>query len=154
MINLNLLTFSTNFFVAVVQSLSRVHVFVTPWTAACQAPPLSTISRSLLKFMSVELVMPSNHLILCCPLLLFFAFNLSQHQGLFLLCRLDFNWENHLPVGAKVWCKLRKTLVNGGYSQFYFLIEMYKYSSSNTSMGCHFDSVLTEQAAILWQTFS
>ena len=44
--------------------------FVTPWTVAHQAPLSSTISRSLLKFMSIELVMLSNHLILYCPLLL------------------------------------------------------------------------------------
>ena len=54
----------------VVQSLSRVWLFVTPWTAAHQAPLSSTISRSLLKLMSLELVMPSNHLILCHNLLL------------------------------------------------------------------------------------
>ena len=53
-----------------VQSLSHVQLFVTPWTAACQASPCITSSRSLLKLMSVELVMPSNHLILCHPLLL------------------------------------------------------------------------------------
>ena len=54
----------------VVQSLSRVHLFVTPWTAARQASLSFTISWSLLKLMSIELVMPSNHLILCNPLLL------------------------------------------------------------------------------------
>ena len=54
----------------VVQSLSRVQLFATPWTAACQASLSFTISRSLLKLMSIESVMPSNHLILCCPLLL------------------------------------------------------------------------------------
>ena len=42
----------------------------TPWTAACQASLSITNSQSLLKFMSIESVMPSNHLILCCPLLL------------------------------------------------------------------------------------
>ena len=47
-----------------VQSLSRVRLFSTPWIKACQA------SRSLLKLMSIELVMPSSHLILCRPLLL------------------------------------------------------------------------------------
>ena len=47
-----------------------VPLFATPWTAACQAPLSSTISWSLLKFMSIELVIPSNHLMLCCPLLL------------------------------------------------------------------------------------
>ena len=53
-----------------VQSLSRVQLFVTPWTAACQACLSITNSWSLPKLMSIELVMPSNHLILCCPLLL------------------------------------------------------------------------------------
>ena len=58
-----------NTFVAI-QSLSRVRIFATPGTAACQAPLSSTISWSLLKLMSIELVMLSNHLILCRPLLL------------------------------------------------------------------------------------
>ena len=53
-----------------VQSLSRVRLFVTPWTAACQASLSITNSRSLLKLKSIELVMPSHHLILCRPLLL------------------------------------------------------------------------------------
>ena len=47
-----------------------VQLSATPWTAACQASPLITSSRSLLKLMSIELVMPSNHLMLCHPLLL------------------------------------------------------------------------------------
>ena len=50
--------------------LSRVQLFVIPWTAAHQASLSITNSRSLLKLMSIELVMPSNHLILCRPLLL------------------------------------------------------------------------------------
>ena len=53
-----------------VQSLSRVWLFATPWTAACQASLSITNSRSLPKLMSFELVMPSSHLILCRPLLL------------------------------------------------------------------------------------
>ena len=53
-----------------VQSLSHVQLFATPWTAAHQASLSITNSRSLLKLMSIELVMPSNHLILCRPLLL------------------------------------------------------------------------------------
>ena len=54
----------------VVQSLRCVWLFATPWTAACQPSPSFTISRSWLKLMSIKSVMPSNHLILCCPLLL------------------------------------------------------------------------------------
>ena len=53
-----------------VQSLSHVQLFVTPWTAAFQASLSITNSRILLKFISIELVMPSNLLILCPPLLL------------------------------------------------------------------------------------
>ena len=53
-----------------VQSLSRVRLFATPWTAAHQASLSITNSQSLLKLMSIKLVMPSNHLILCHPLLL------------------------------------------------------------------------------------
>ena len=53
-----------------VQSLSRVQLFVTPWTAAHQASLPIANSRSFLKLMSIELVMPSSHLILCRPLLL------------------------------------------------------------------------------------
>ena len=61
---------SLNWYVSSVQSLSRVQLFKTPWTAACQASLSITNSWSLLKLMSIELVIPSNHLILCRPLLL------------------------------------------------------------------------------------
>ena len=53
-----------------VQSLIHVQLFVTPWTAARQASMSFTNSQSLLEFMSIESVMPSNHLILCRPFLL------------------------------------------------------------------------------------
>ena len=56
--------------IVVVQSLSCVQFFAAPWTAACLASLSVLISRNLLKLMSIELVMPSNHLILCRPLLL------------------------------------------------------------------------------------
>ena len=54
----------------VVQSLSHVQLFATPWTVAWQAPLSFTISQNMLKLMSIESVMPANHLILCLPLLL------------------------------------------------------------------------------------
>ena len=57
-------------FFSVVQSLSCVQLFVTPWTVAHQASLSFTVSQSLLKLMSIESVMPSNHLILCRLLLL------------------------------------------------------------------------------------
>ena len=60
----------TQLYFVVVQSLSCVQLLVTPQTVAHQAPLSFIISQSLLKFTSIELMMPSNHLILCCPLLL------------------------------------------------------------------------------------
>ena len=62
--NLLVTTFSS------VQSLNRVQFFATPWTATLQATLSVTNSRRLLKFVSIESVMSSNHLIFCCPLLL------------------------------------------------------------------------------------
>ena len=64
-----------------VQSLSRVQLFATSWTAALQASLSIINSWSLRKLISIKLVMPSNHLILCHPLPS--ALNLSQHQGPF-----------------------------------------------------------------------
>ena len=63
-----------------VQLLSHVQLFVTPWTVAHQASLSITNAWSLLKLISIKSVMPSNHLILCHPLL---SPSLSQHQGLF-----------------------------------------------------------------------
>ena len=62
-----------------VQSLDHVRLFATPWTAACQAPLFLTVSQSLLKLMSIESVMPSNHLMLCHPFSS--CLHLSQHQS-------------------------------------------------------------------------
>ena len=67
-INIFFLPVSTCY-ISSVQSLSHVQLFVTLWTAACQASLPITNSRNLLKLMSIESVMPSNHLILCRPLL-------------------------------------------------------------------------------------
>ena len=67
-----------------VQSLSRIWVFATPWTAASQASLSITNCQNLLKLMSIESVMPSSHLTLCRPLLLLPSV-LSQHQGYYLI---------------------------------------------------------------------
>ena len=56
-------------YISSVRSLSHVRLFVTSWTAGCQASLFITNSQSLLKLMSIELVMPPNYLIFCCPLL-------------------------------------------------------------------------------------
>ena len=61
---------SFNHVVVVVQLPSHVRLFATPWAAACQASLSFTVSPSLLKLISIESMIPSNHLILCRPLLL------------------------------------------------------------------------------------
>ena len=81
--------------VVVVQSLSRVQLLVTPWTAPHQASLSFTISRSLLKLMSIKLVMPFNHLILCCPLLLL--------PSIFPSIRVFFNESALLIRCPKYW---------------------------------------------------
>ena len=78
--------------VVAVQLLSRLRLIATPWTAAHQASPSFAISWSLLKFMFIASVMPSNHLILSPPSLP--ALNICQHQGL-------FQWVSSLHQGAK-----------------------------------------------------
>ena len=105
-----------------VQSLSRVQLFVTPWTAAHRASLSITNSWSLLKLTSIESVMPSNHLILCCPLLL-----LPQSHpawGSFQMCPfftsggqsigvsaaasvLPMNIEDWFPLGLTDWISLQ-----------------------------------------------
>ena len=106
-----------------VQSLSRVRLFATPWTAACQASLSITNSWSLPKLMSIESVMPSNHLILCRPLFLLpsifpsirvfskesalrirwpkywsFSFNISPSSGYSGLISLRIDWLDLLAV--------------------------------------------------------
>ena len=85
----------------VVQSLSRVQLFVTPSTAACQASLSFTISRSLLKLMSVRSVIPSNHLVFCCPLL--FLPSLFPYTTLFRskdhsFDYVDLCWQSDVPA--------------------------------------------------------
>ena len=78
---------------AAVQLLSHVSPFVTPWTAARQASLSSTISQSLLKLMSIELVMLSNHLIFCRPFLLLLSIFLSI-RVLSIEAALCIRWPN------------------------------------------------------------
>ena len=80
-----------------VQSLSHVQLFAIPWTAACQEASLSiTNSQSLLKLISIESVMSSNHLILCRPLLILLSISPNIRV---------FSNESILHIrGPKYWC--------------------------------------------------
>ena len=109
-----------------VQSLSRVQLFVTPWTTARQTSLSITSSQSLLKLMFIEWVMPSNHLILCCPLLLspltfpsISSFPMSQFfasggQSIGISASVSvfpMNIQDWFPLGWLVWspCTLRES---------------------------------------------
>ena len=78
----------------VVQSLSRVWLLEAPWTAAHQAPLSFTTAQSLLRFTPIELVMPSNHLILCCPLLLWPSV-FPSIRGFSIKLALQIRWSNY-----------------------------------------------------------
>ena len=99
-----------------VQSLSCVQLFVTPWTVAHQASLYITNSWSLLRLMSIQLVMPSNHLVLCCPLLLlpsiFPSIRVFSNESV-----LHISWPKYwnfssasvLPMNIQDWFPLELT---------------------------------------------
>ena len=86
------LQFKKNSKYIVVQSVSHVQLFATPWTAARQASLSFTVSRILLRLMSIELMMASNHLVLCHPLLLPSIFPIFSFE-LALPIRLPKYWS-------------------------------------------------------------
>ena len=101
-----------------VQLLSRVRLFVTAWTAACQASLSITNSRSLPKLMSIESVMPFNHLILCHPLLLlpsvFPSIRIFSNKSAFCISwpkYWSFSFSNSLPMNIQGWFPLGLTVL-------------------------------------------
>ena len=111
-----------------VQSLSRIRLFATPWTAAHQASLSITNTRSLLKLMSLESVMPSNHLILCYPLLppSIFPNNGSFQMSQFLTSGgqstgvsasvLSINIQDWSPLGWTGWISLQSKRLSRVFS--------------------------------------
>ena len=100
----------------VVQLLKHVQLFGTPWTAACLASLSFTISQSLLKFMSTESVMPSNHLIYCRPLLLLLAIfpSITVFSNDSAFCIMwpkywSFSFNNSIPMNIQGWFPLGLT---------------------------------------------
>ena len=93
----------------VVQSPSHVRLFATPWTVAHQASLSLTNSRSLSKFMSIESVMPSNHFILCRPLLLlpsvFPSVNIFSNESV-----LHIRWPKYIGASASALVLQKSTL--------------------------------------------
>ena len=119
--------------IIVVQSLSHIWLFEISWTAACQASLSFTISWSLLKLMPIKSVMPSNHLLLCCPLLLSSIFPsikvFSNKSALHI--RLpkywSFSFTSVLPMCIQGWFPLGLTglisLLSKGLSRVFSSIK-------------------------------
>ena len=122
-----------------VQSLSRVWLFVTPWMVACQVSLSFTISWSLLKLMSIELMMPSSHLILCWPFS--FCFQSFPASGSFpVSCLFTSGGQSIgasasasvLPMTIQGWFPLELTglisLQSKGLSGLFFFFFFFYYS--------------------------
>ena len=133
------------------QSLSRVRLFATPWIAARQASLSITNSQSLLKLTSFESVMPSNHLILCCPLLLppsIFpasgSFPMSQFfssggQSIGVSAStsvLPMNTQEWSPLGWTGWISLQSK----GLSIVFSNITVQKHQFFSTQLSSQFNS--------------
>ena len=95
----------------VAHSLSCVQLFVTPWTAACQASLSFTTSQSLLKLISIKSVMPSNHLILCHPLFLLPSIFCTIRS--FLMSQLFTSGDR--SIGASVSASVLPMNIQGGF---------------------------------------
>ena len=124
-----------------VQSLSHARLFATPWTAARQASLSFTNSRSLLKLMSIESVMPSNHLILCHPLLLL---------SIFPSIRVFFN-ESVLHIRwPKYWSFSFSIGPSNEYSGLISLILTGWISLQSKGLSRIFSQHYSSKASILW----
>ena len=123
---------------AVVQSLSPIQLFAIPWTALHQATLFSTVSQTLLQFMSIELVMLSNHCILCHPLLLLPSI-FARASGAFPVSQFFTSGGQHigasasasdLPMNIQGWIPLRLTgliLPFKGHSRVFTSTKIWKY---------------------------
>ena len=140
-----------------VQSLSGVRHFATPWTATLQASLSFTISQNLLKLVSIELVMPSNHLILCFPLLflpsvfpsirVFFQCICSshqvvkvlelQHQSIQLVVRVDFLFNTLCRFVIAFLPRSKCLLLSWLQSPFSVILESKKIKSVTISNFSH-----------------
>jgi len=134
-------------YISSVQALSCVRLFATPWTAVCQASLSITNSQSLLKLMSIALVMPSSHLILCCPLLLppsifpasgslpmsqFFASGGQSIRVSALASSLPMNIQDWFPLGWTGWISLQSKGLSRVFSNT--MVQKHQFFSSQLSL--------------------
>ena len=122
-----------------IQSLSCVWIFETPWTAAHKAS-LSINSWSLLKLMSIELVMPSNHLILCYPP----AFNLLQHRDLSNESGLHIRWPS---IGASASVSFHPMNIQGWFP---LEIDCFELLAVQGTLKSLFQRHSSKEASICW----
>ena len=146
----------------VIQSLSHVRLFVTQWIAAHQTSLSFTISPSLLQLMSIETVMPSNHLILCCPLLLLPSIFLSV--GIFFNESASSGGQSIrasalplvLPMNIQGWFPLGLTglisLLSKGLSRVFSntTIQKYHFFSAQLSLSSNSHIHRVQEKLQLW----
>ena len=127
----------------IVQSLSHVRLFVTPWTAACQASLSFTISWSLLKLMSIELVMPSSHLVLCHLLLLSSVFSSESALCIRWPKYYSFSFSispsseySGFPLGLTGWISLQSKGLSRVFSNT--TVQKHQFFSIHPSLGSNF----------------
>ena len=149
-----------------VQLLSRVRLFVTPWTEARQASLSITNSRSLPKLMSIESVMPSNHLILCRPLLLppsiFSSIRVFSNKSV-LCIRWPKYWSFSFRIRTDLLqdglvgsrCSPRDSQESSPTPQFKsinFLVLSFLYSPTLTSIHDYWKNHSLDQTNLCWQS--
>ena len=140
-----------------VQLLSSVQLFVTPWTAAHQASLSITNSRSSLKFMSIELVMPSNHLILCHPRLLLLSVFPSIRifsSELFLCIRWPKYWSFSLSISP---CNEYSGLISFRIDWFDLAVQgtlesLLQHPSLKASVAVRYSAIFMVQLSHLYMT--
>ena len=154
-----------------VRLLSRVQLFVTPWTAAHQASLAITNSQSLLRFMSVESVMPSNHLIFCLPLFLppsiFPSIRIFSNVSI-LLIRWPEYWNFSFSISPSIeysglisfridWLDLfavqgTKTFLQHHSSKYQFFSAQLLYGTILTSLYDYWKNHSFDEMDLSWQS--
>ena len=154
-------------------SHSRVRLFATPWTTACQASLSITNFRSPPKPISIESMMPSNHLNLCCPLLLlpslsfpesepfqmslFFASGVQSIGVSASASGLPMNIQDWSPLGWTGWIFLQskglsRVFANTKFKTINFLVLSFLYSPTLTSIHDYWKNHSLDQTDLCWQS--
>ena len=165
--------FLSGFIVLVIQLLSSVQFFMTPWTTALQASLKFTISQSLFTLMSIELVMPSNHLILCRPLLLLpsnfpnikvlwpeywsFSFSISPCSEYSKLISFRIDWFDLLAVQGTLNSLLQHHNLKASVLQHssFFLVQLsHPYITTGKTIDLTIWTFVSKVMSLLFNTLS